>query len=277
MGVDSLSATSLAEFWLGDGADSVSVTVGSSNNNTGLIMFGNGNDTVTISGNGDQQCVFALGAGKNLIKRINNSGADVPDLTLNLGEGSNTIQSQFNSHWSFDYSRAHEGFSIDLAARRSKSASGLLDTWDSKVLVDLVNGTDYADTLVGSADNDFFNVGFSDFASLGLGNDNVALFGANATVDGGSGVDKLSVSDLLPTDSSGDGKFVATSVTIDASDPKMVLLHGPMGRRHTKVHSKVSRRLHQVLIIRQLPGPMPMKNLFSRVQVTMKCMTAILL
>ncbi|MGL3111436.1 VCBS domain-containing protein [Bradyrhizobium sp. BR 1432] len=110
--------------------------------------------------------------------------------TFNLFEGllgNDTITGNGNTRVS--YSQASGGISIDLSTGTVSGAAG------ADVItggVNSVQGSNLADTLVGSSNDEFFfGGGGADTISAGGGNDGITGQGGNDTIDGGAGTDMV--------------------------------------------------------------------------------------
>ncbi|WP_128935729.1 VCBS domain-containing protein [Bradyrhizobium zhanjiangense] len=110
--------------------------------------------------------------------------------TFNLFEGllgNDTITGNGNTRVS--YSQASGGVSVDLSTGAVSGAAG------ADVItggVNSVQGSNLADTLVGSSNDEyFFGGGGADTISAGGGNDGITGQGGNDTIDGGAGTDMV--------------------------------------------------------------------------------------
>ncbi|SDJ01426.1 VCBS repeat-containing protein [Bradyrhizobium sp. Rc2d] len=110
--------------------------------------------------------------------------------TFNLFEGllgNDTITGNGNTRVS--YSQASGGVSVDLSTGVVSGAAG------ADVItggVNSVQGSNLADTLVGSSNDEFFfGGGGADTISAGGGNDGITGQGGNDTIDGGAGTDMV--------------------------------------------------------------------------------------
>ncbi|MEZ2144669.1 VCBS domain-containing protein [Bradyrhizobium sp. DN5] len=110
--------------------------------------------------------------------------------TFNLFEGllgNDTITGNGNTRVS--YSQASGGVSVDLSTGVVSGAAG------ADVItggVNSVQGSNLADTLVGSSNDEyFFGGGGADAISAGGGNDGITGQGGNDTIDGGAGTDMV--------------------------------------------------------------------------------------
>ncbi|RZN13007.1 hypothetical protein CWO91_01215, partial [Bradyrhizobium genosp. SA-3] len=110
--------------------------------------------------------------------------------TFNLFEGllgNDTITGNGNTRVS--YSQASGGVSVDLSTGAVSGAAG------ADVItggVNSVQGSNLADTLVGSSNDEYFvGGGGADTISAGGGNDGITGQGGNDTIDGGAGTDMV--------------------------------------------------------------------------------------
>ncbi|WP_276017372.1 VCBS domain-containing protein [Bradyrhizobium sp. C-145] len=177
-----------------------------------------GNDTIT--GNGNTRIIYASAAdavtinlqagtatggssiGADTYTGVNSAtGSNQADTynaatfvglfgTFNLFEGllgNDTITGNGNTRVS--YSQASGGISVDLSTGAVSGAAG------ADVItggVNSVQGSNLADTLVGSSNDEyFFGGGGADTISAGGGNDGITGQGGNDTIDGGAGTDMV--------------------------------------------------------------------------------------
>jgi Ca2+-binding RTX toxin-like protein len=176
--------------WLSGGADtSADSLIGEAGDDT--IDGGAGNDTANGGAGND---LLIAGAGIDIIV----GGLD-NDTIVFYAAGALSLVSGDAGQDVLDFSNGTQAIRVDFSANSGNGtiSGGFADTPVNVVLggFEGVIGTAWADTMIGDASNEYFQVGDFDRVSGNDGNDTIMLVGNvgnNPTMDGGAGTDLIS-------------------------------------------------------------------------------------